>query len=486
MMHLLQGILLAGILLALVSSDSSSSPITYELLAEFVTVDYLWNINHTQAVYEETGHFVVCNNIITGIKVSKSNEIFVTVPRWYSGVPSSLNKLVPNPNGPGYVLNPWPSWEFNAVNGTEPGTYCNNCLQYAQSMLIDSNNLMWIPDVGRINFADPNPAVQSTTGAPMMYVVNVTDGRLMNDYTYIFPDNVLPYNSTFLNDLVIDETSGFVYLTNTAGDGGIVVYNYNARVSKMFQGPSTQNNYSYEVIVNGINYGTNSRVSGPSDGIALSSDLSTLYWCPVQGVGLWSIKTSFLKNFLNTNAQFNQNVVLLGYKNGISDGIQFLNNYLLYGDITNSGIYLLENAGQYVTANSIQPSFALEIPTSPQTLNWLDTFSIDFNDPNSFYFTTNRLNLFFTGTMDFTGQSGSNFRIYHGTVYLSSDSSGDKTDNKKLNNWEIILVALSAVLAAFFIYFFRQKFVNKDAGSSLSDVFGADDHKGMPLAGQKL
>ena len=53
--------------------------------------------------------------MITGIKVSAANEIFVTVPRWLPGVPSSMNKLVENPDGPGYVLAPWPNWEFNEI-----------------------------------------------------------------------------------------------------------------------------------------------------------------------------------------------------------------------------------------------------------------------------------------------------------------------------------------------------------------------------------
>lgn len=49
-------------------------------VAEFVTVDYLWDDNHSRALYEERGDFVVSNNIIAGIKVSSVGDIYVTVP----------------------------------------------------------------------------------------------------------------------------------------------------------------------------------------------------------------------------------------------------------------------------------------------------------------------------------------------------------------------------------------------------------------------
>jgi hypothetical protein len=82
------------------------------------------------------------NNIITGVKVSRSLQIFVTVPRWRTGVPSSLNLVVKDANGL-TVLKPWPSWEFNAQGMT-------NKLQYAQSMWITSNE----DEVMYVNFEE--------------------------------------------------------------------------------------------------------------------------------------------------------------------------------------------------------------------------------------------------------------------------------------------------------------------------------------------
>ncbi len=424
---------------------ASKFPVKYNLLAEFVTVDYLWDSTHVRTVYEESGQFVVANNVITGVKVSKDNDIFVTVPRWMTGVPSSLNKLVPNPLGPGYVLNPWPSWQFNAYN-------TSGALQFAQSMLIDSNNLMWIPDVGRTNFFDPNPAAKQTFGQPMLYVVNISTGQLVLNYT--FPSSVLsPYN-TFLNDLVLDETNGFVYITNTYDNGGIVVYNINTKKSKMFTSQCTQRNSSYDVIVNGINYGT-SEITSPSDGIALSPDSSTLYFSPVQGTGLYMIATSVLQDFSNTNTIFQNSAVFLGLRYGFNDGMQFMGSMLLFGDIVNSKIGLIQNVAKFNSANSLMLSDIEESAASVEDLNWLDTFAIDFNNPNKFYFTTNKLNLFFNQSMDFTGQSGSNFKIWIADISTVNDDDDSSNDSNKVT---VTLIILLVILGLFLIGICFHKF----------------------------
>lgn len=250
-----------------------SSVIVYKTIAQFVTVDYLWNSNYTRSDYESSGNFNVSNNIITGIKVSKSGDIFVAVPRWKSGVPSSLNKLVSNPNGKGYVLSPWPSWQFNQLNKS-------GSLQYAQSFIIDSQNRMWIPEVGRTNFYDENKSLITCHPAGL-FVVNITSGKVL--LKYYFPENVVSYNNSFVNDIVLDEVNGFAYFTNTWGSGGIIVYNVNKNQSHMFQSVFTCRNSSYNFCVNGICYGDNGIGNSPSDGIALSSSGSVLYWSPVQG-----------------------------------------------------------------------------------------------------------------------------------------------------------------------------------------------------------
>lgn len=401
-----------GVLISSIAADTVAG-LNLNLLAEWVTVDYLWDSNHSRALYEESGQFVVCNNIITGVKVSAAGDIFVAVPRWMSGVPSSLNVLVPNPNGgEGYVLNPWPSWEFNQINRT-------GSLQYAQSFIIDSQNRMWIPEVGRTNFYDANTAL-TTSGPAGIFVMNITDGSVL--LNYYFPDSVVPYNNSFVNDIVLDEQNGYAYFSNTWASGGIIVYNINKNNSHMFVSAATERNTSYDFCVNDICYGTDGVGASPSDGIALSDDYSTLYWSVVQGQGLYSIETKFLWDFSMTNAEFQSNVVFLGYKTGCSDGLLYLNSALYYGDITHSAIALLNNVADYTAADSVAIVDSIVADTSASSLNWIDTFSLDLNSPTSFYFTSNRLNLFFSGAMDYTGNSGANMRLFQASIVATTAS----------------------------------------------------------------
>jgi intracellular sulfur oxidation DsrE/DsrF family protein len=412
----------------------STNSFQIEIVAEFVSVDYLWDSTHSRALYEETGQFVVANNAMTGIKVSQDGQIFVSVPRWMSGVPSSLNKLVENPNGPGYVFSPWPSWEFNAIG--------NGTLQYSQSFTIDSRNCMWIAEVGRTNFLDANPSLE-TTGKAGVLVVNITDGTLLS--SYYFPPTVASYNSSFVNDIVLDEVNGYAYFTDTWGNGAIIVYDINNNISHSFSGPSTQRNYSYDFCVNNICYGNNGVGASPSDGIALSSDGSTLYWSSVQGQGLYSIDTSFLKNFSMSNAEFQQNVKFVGYKTGCSDGLLYLNGNLFYGNLQNSALSVVNNIESYEPMDTAIPSTSS--PASAYNYNWIDTFALDLSNlqMNGIYFTTNKLNLFLSSSMDFTGQSGANFRVFRAS-YSSSSSSSSTAD--QLSGGQVAAIVIGSIVFA--------------------------------------
>lgn len=232
--------------------------------------------------------------------------------------------------------------------------------------------------------------------------------------TYYFPEDVVSYDDSFLNDIALDEANGYAYFSNAIDNGGIVVYNVNTQESRMFTGLSTQRNSSYDFCVDGDCYGTDGAVgTTPSDGIVISSDGSRLYWSPVQGQGLYMIETKYLQDFSLSNDEIQQNVVLLGFKAGPSDGMLMVGNTLYFGLINESGVGYIENIDSYTTSMSLTEDKTIVAVESSDDLRWVDTFASNgiTGSSSSIYATSNKLDLFFTFKLDFSGKDGANFRV---------------------------------------------------------------------------
>jgi len=76
-------------------------------------------------------------------------------------------------------------------------------------------------------------------GAPSLVIYDLVNDCVVRKY--VFPDEVTSYNSSFLNDIVIDQRRGFAYMSDT-GTGGIVVYDFMNNQSRYWQ--DTINKYT--------------------------------------------------------------------------------------------------------------------------------------------------------------------------------------------------------------------------------------------------
>ena len=202
-------------------------------VAEWTVLNFAFDNSQrttSEAYWQQQGYQNA--SVLAGIKVGYNGIIYVTVPRWKAGVPSTLNTVQFGDDGKATLV-PFPSWEFNT-----------NTLRNCQSMTIDTQNRMWIIDVGRENFYG-----SGVVNAPAKVLVLNLDNNVL-EWAYQFPESVVSYDSSFLNDIALDLDGGYAYFTNTWGDGGIVVYDFINNASWSFTGRSTQREYYWNFIVN--------------------------------------------------------------------------------------------------------------------------------------------------------------------------------------------------------------------------------------------
>lgn len=105
--------------------------------------------------------------------------------------------------------------------------------------------------------------------APKLLICDLSSGEIVR--TFVFPSSVAPYNSSFLNDIVLDVVNRVAYISDTGAVGGIVVYDFDTNSARRWGGDVTQQyDPKYVISINGIPY---PQITTNEDGIALSPDL---------------------------------------------------------------------------------------------------------------------------------------------------------------------------------------------------------------------
>lgn len=89
-------------------------------------------------------------------------------------------------------------------------------------------------------------------------------------------NEIASFTSNFLNDIVIDETTNFAYITD-AGDASMVIYDFNRNRARKFTSRTMLNEPDVDITINGVDYG-NSTFTTPIDGIALKKG-QTVWYC---------------------------------------------------------------------------------------------------------------------------------------------------------------------------------------------------------------
>lgn len=294
----------------------------------------------------------------TGVTVSETGRIFVCFPEWGDDVKFTVAEIVEG------ELRPYPDMETNISNEAKLSTTFIS----VQSVVADGRGTLWVLDTAAPNFSEP------IIGGAKLVAVDLKTNTIRKVYPFK-EEAVLP--TTYLNDVRFDfrvGKEGYAYITDSAseGPGAIIVVDLDSgEAFRRLNGEkSTSPDTTFipkvegRILMNRNEDGSVSPLTMSADGIAISPDGKTLYFCPLTSRQLYSIATKALRDRTISDHYLSNQVKSLGEK-GASDGmITDAKGAIYAGDYENNSI------------RKIQPDGKMMTIAHDSRLLWPDTFSI--------------------------------------------------------------------------------------------------------------
>jgi sugar lactone lactonase YvrE len=385
-----------------------------ESLFQWTTIDYNWPTRAARDTAISTRKYVPLNNAINGIRVY-DNKIFVTVPRFGDGVPSTLNTLINAHPQKRFltsrtVLQPYPRWDMQKEG---------NCtaFQKVQNIEIDpKQGIMYVIDTGGRMFGCPAKLV--------IYDVK----RDIELHRHVFPDEVVSRDTNYLNDLVMDYVHGkveYLYITNTR-EFTIVVYDIKADKSYAFKDASMrpEPDKTDVKVLNDVVHVTNG-----VNGIAISANFDYVYYSPIAGTALYQIPTKILRN---ASSDFSAHVRKVGDKPSQGDGmIMSTKNSLYFSVLAKNAVAMWElhrDIEKYGSEGKVMMD-TLTYEANDPTMEWVDSLALD--SFGYLWFTTSRLQLYLNKQLT---NDSINFRIWRAFVHEPSYAYFDSRTRSESNH----------------------------------------------------
>ncbi|MDF2995859.1 MAG: major royal jelly protein [Xanthobacteraceae bacterium] len=307
----------------------------------------------------------------TGVTVAADGRIFVNYPRWGDDVPFTVAEL-----RDGRAV-PFPDAASNVFDPARP----DKTLSSVQSVVVDPANRVWLLDTAAPGFATP------IEDAVKLVAVDLATDKVSRTIVLSGPA-IFP--TTYVNDVRFDlrkGEAGVAYITDSSisGPGGIIVVDLASGESwrKLSGHISTSPDPAFIPVVEGSRFAVRDKGKPPasltvaSDGIAISADGETLYYCPLSSRHLYSVPTKLLLDRSASEEVVAAAVLDLGEK-GASDGLESDDQGRVYaGDYERNSIRRRGIDGEWVT-----------VAHDPRIL-WPDTLSVAAD--GYLYFTANQL-----------------------------------------------------------------------------------------------
>jgi sugar lactone lactonase YvrE len=254
----------------------------------------------------------------TGVTVSDYGRIFVNFPKWGDSIEYTVAEVKD-----GKTL-AYPNAEINHyAESDDPSSK----LVSVQSVVVDpTGNRLWMLDTGSIGMGTVKP------GGAKLVGVDLASNRVSKKI--LLPADVA-LSTSYLNDVRFDlhrGPEGMAFITDSTSNGanGIVVVDLASGNSwrRLNDHPSTKPDPEFLPVVEGeilriqLPGKPPARFGVGSDGIAISPDGKTLYYCPLTSRHLYSVSVDALADKSTSDADVAATVKDLGEKGGASDGLE--------------------------------------------------------------------------------------------------------------------------------------------------------------------
>ena len=310
----------------------------------------------------------------TGVTVANDGRIFVNFPKWGDNVDYTVAEVKDGKTVP------YPSADINRYkNGDDQ----SDKLVSVQSVVVDpSGTRLWILDTGSIGFGT------TSLGGPKLIAVDLNTNRAIKKI--VFPADVA-FPTTYLNDVRFDldragEGMAFITDSTSSGPNGIIVVDLATGKNwrRLNDHPSTKPDPEFVPVVEGeilqmrIPGQPPARFAVGSDGIAISPDGKTLYYCPLTSRHLYSVSVDALSDQSRSDAEVAATVKDLGEKGGAGDGLE---------SDAQGRVYLSDYEHNAIRRRS--SNHEIETLVHDPRVLWPDTLSLAAN--GYLYFTANQV-----------------------------------------------------------------------------------------------
>ena len=307
----------------------------------------------------------------TGVTVANNGRIFVNFPKWGDQVEYTVAEVKDGKTAA------YPDAEINHyVDSDNP----SDKLISVQSVVVDpTGNRLWILDTASLAFGPVKP------NGGKLIAVDLSTNKIVKKI--VFPADVA-LSDTYLNDVRFDlhrGKEGMAFITDSGANAIIVVDLATGKSWRRLENhPSTKPDPQVVPVIEGeivklrLPGKPPSRFEVGADGIAISPDGKTLYYCQLTGRHLYSVSVDALADPSKSDTDVAETVKDLGEKGGASDGLESDQQGRVYlSDIEHNAIHRRTADGEIET-----------LVHDPRAL-WPDTLSLAAD--GYLYFTANQI-----------------------------------------------------------------------------------------------